>query len=403
MKHFYTLTLKVLTLTTLLMGMFINAGAQCTPAGDQTSFGSGNTWIGYMYQGKSFNNYKGYITEGNSSAAFDESFTAAKTNFTTNGCPVYTDTFSVRFKLTKNFAAANYTITVGGDDGYRLSLDGGATWVINKWNDQGYATTAYNIYLNGNYDMVLEYYENFGDNRISFSTSVVCTGNGNPLVYGTNNKWIGYLYQGMNFETYKGYVNKGSESNMNFDENFGGSSTPVTYNTSNCSVQTQAFSARYRLTKTFAAGRYMFTVGGDDGYRLSLDGGATWVINKWVDQSYGISSYTVNLSGAYNMVLEYYQNGGASRISMSMAVLSTLPVKLASFDAAIVSPGKAKLNWTIAEAVNFSRFTVQRSADGLNFTNLQTKPLLRKTAIAASLNITRTQTSRQQALFIIAF
>jgi Secretion system C-terminal sorting domain len=176
----------------------------------------------------------------------------------------------------------------------------------------------------------------------------------------------------MNFDTYKGYINKGSSSNPNFDDNFGGGSSAVTVNTSNCSIQTQTFSARYRLQTNLAAGIYIITVGGDDGYRFSIDGGATWVINKWADQSYGISSYTANLSGSYNFVLEYYQNGGYSRVSFNMSVSSLLPVKLTSFTASNISSGKVQLNWASAEATGFKNFTVQRSADGIDFKNIQT-------------------------------
>ncbi|HTL10575.1 MAG TPA: T9SS type A sorting domain-containing protein [Chitinophagaceae bacterium] len=365
--------LLTLVLATALSAITVNSAAQsCTPQGNPAVYGTGNTWIAYLYQGKNFNTYKGYVNEGNSSALFDESFGGAQTHFATNGCSVYTDTFSVRFRLTKTFTAANYTITVGGDDGYRLSLDGGATWVINKWNDQSYGTTAYSIYLSGSYNMVLEFYENFGDNRISFNTTVNCTGNGDPTVYGTSNVWMGYMYQGMAFESYKGYVTKGTSSNANFDDNFGGGSTAVTMSTSNCSIQTQAFSARYRLKKTLAAGNYMITVGGDDGYRLSLDGGATWVINKWGDQSYTTTTYTANLSGTYNMVLEYYQNGGFSRLSFDMNALSLLPVKLQSFSAALNAAGKAQLSFTSSSAIDFKQFTVQRGTDGIHFNNLQT-------------------------------
>ena len=64
--------------------------------------------------------------------------------------------------------------------------------------------------------MVLEYYEAFGDNRVSFTSTVVCTPNGNPAVYGTNNTWIGYMYQGMNFDTYKGYINQGQQCQSKF-------------------------------------------------------------------------------------------------------------------------------------------------------------------------------------------
>lgn len=373
MKTMYTKIQLIFILPICILFFTGNSQAQaCSPQGNPAVYGTGNTWIGYMYQGKNFNTYKGYTTEGNSSAAFDESFTAAQTNFATNGCPVYTDTFSVRYRLTKTFTAANYTFTVGGDDGYRLSLDGGATWAINAWTDHSYATTSYSIYLSGSYNMVLEYYESFGDNRISFTSAVICTGNGDPAVYGTNNTWIGYMYQGMNFDAYKGYTNKGSTANPNFDDNFGGGSSPVTVATSNCSIQTQAFSARYRLQTTLAAGTYLITIGGDDGYRFSIDGGTTWVINKWVDQSYGITTYTANLSGAYNFVLEYYQNGGYSRVSFNMSVTALLPVKLTSFAATMIASEKAKLNWTIAQAVDFKNFTVQRSADGVTFKNIQT-------------------------------
>ena len=61
-----------------------------------------------------------------------------------------------------------------------------------------------------------------------------------------------------------------------------------------------------------------FDVGADDGYRLSLDGGSTWVINNWGDHSYTLPAiYSATLNGTYNMVLEYYENGGQNRISMN--------------------------------------------------------------------------------------
>ncbi len=374
MKTSYKILLQVLIVS--MFGLLItnNSNAQsCTPLGNPATYGTGNTWIGYMYQGKTFNTYKGYINEGNSSANFDESFVGAQTNFATNGCTVYTDTFSVRYRLTKTFAAGTYNLTVGGDDGYRLSLDGGATWAINNWGDHSYATTSYSVYLSGSYNMVLEYYESFGDNRVTFTNTVVCTPAGDPSVYGTNNVWNGYMYQGMNFDTYRGSVTKGTSSNPNFDESFGGGSTAVTYNTNSCSIQTAGFSARFRLAKTLAAGKYLITVGGDDGYRFSMDGGTTWVINKWADQSYGVTTYTATVtSGTYNFVLEYYQNGGYARVSFDMSTASLLPVTLTSFAAIVPAPEKVQLTWTTAQTINFKNFTVQRSTDGNSFSNITT-------------------------------
>jgi hypothetical protein len=51
---------------------------------------------------------------------------------------------------------------------------------------------------------------------------------------------------------------------------------------------------------------------------------------------------------------------------------SLLPVKLTSFAAAIAAPEKAQLSWTAAQAVDLKSFTVERSADGISFKNIQT-------------------------------
>ena len=357
----------------LLITGEINA-QPCTPQGNQTSYGTKNVWIGYVYNGENFNTYEGYVTEGNASSPnFYETF-GNPANYNTNGCSVVTtNNFSVKYKLTETLASGTYVITVGGDDGYRFSIDGGNTWTINNWNDQSYTTTSDTLTLSGTYNLVLEYYQAHGLSVASFNQTQICVTTGNQTVYGTNNTWIGYLYQGMAFNTYKGTITEGNSGNPTFDENFGNpSGTNVTYNTSVCSIQTQQFSARYRLQKTLAAATYVFTVGGDDGFRFSLDGGNTWVINKWNDQSYVVSSYTAILSaGTYNMVLEYYQNGGADRVSFNYSS-SILPITLISWSAKPITASQTQLLWTCTDAVNFDHFIVQRSADGSSFSDAAT-------------------------------
>ena len=246
----------------LLFAVVLNTAARaqaCTPGGDQTSYGSSDTWIGYVYNNTGFTNYRGYITEGSAgNPAFNETFGGDYANLTTNGCPVYTESFSVRYKLRKTFAAGNYQITVGGDDGYRLSLDGGLTWIINRWVDQSYASTTYASSLSGSYDLVLEYYENSGGNRVSFRVDAVCAGLEDQSVYGTGNVWRGYIYTGINFNNYSGMMTEGTVANPSFNENFGGVNT--SYSTSACAVQTEQFSVRYRLQRTFSPGTYTFIV-----------------------------------------------------------------------------------------------------------------------------------------------
>jgi hypothetical protein len=364
---------KKLILYSFLSIVFCNSicSQSCTPQGNETSYGSNNTWIGYVYDNLNFTNYKGYVNEGTTgNPNFDESFGGDNVMYATNGCPVQTETFSVRYKLTKTFTNASYDFTVGGDDGFRLSLDGGTTWVINRWNDQSYTTTTYTATLNGSYNMVLEYYENGGGNRISFSVVTGCSGSENTATYGASDVWKGYVYTGMNFNSYKGMVTQGSAGHISFDQDFGGSN--VQYATSGCGVQTENFSVRYRLTKTFA-GNYSFVVGGDDGYRLSFDGGSTWAINHWNDQSYNTTTYTTNLNGSYNMVLEYYENSGENRISLFMQPNSVLKLSLLSFSGR-KDANNVVLDWNLSADSDPFSFDIERSPDGRTFDRIQTIP-----------------------------
>jgi hypothetical protein len=338
----------------------------CTPAGDETAYGISDTWIGYVYDNINFTAYSGYINEGvTGNPNFNESFGGDDVTLATNGCPVYTASFSVRYKLRKTLTPGNYQITVGGDDGFRLSIDGGATWIINRWYDQAYNFTAYTAFFSGSYDMVLEYYENGGGNRVSFNISPACVAAGDQSAYGSGNIWNGYLYTGTAFDNYAGAVTEGIATNANFDENYGGSNT--VYSTTDCNIITEQFSARYRLQKTFASGNYTFIVGGDDGFRLSLDGGTTWVINRWFDQGYTTSSYTAALSGSYNMVLEFYENGGDNRLSF--AITGLLPVELSRFNGRYAATGNI-LDWTAAASVNSAYYQVERSSNGIDYAPL---------------------------------
>ncbi|WP_276483619.1 PA14 domain-containing protein [Paraflavitalea pollutisoli] len=368
MYPFYT-RIAVILFLAITMASTQATSQTCTPQGDQTTSGTSNVWIAYLYQGINFDTYKGYVNRGSASnPAIDESFGGENVNFATNGCDIVTQEFSVRFKLTKTFADANYRFTAGGDDGYRLSIDGGNTWIINNWGEHGYTSSTYDVHLNGSVNLVLEYYERFGANRVTFNVETICVGDGDPTAYGTSNSWIGYLYQGQNFNMYRGYITRGSGSGMQFDENFGSSSG--TFNTSNCSITTNDFSARFR-TRATLSGSYQFTVGGDDGYRLSLDGGNTWIINRWQGQSYYVSNQTVNgLNGTYNIVLEYYENTGDNRLSFNMTQLTVLPVNLISFTATPNDANKTVLNWSAADAINFNHFMVQKSNDGLQFRDI---------------------------------
>jgi len=176
-----TLRYSLLGAIMLLTGLKVNA--QCTPSGNQTSSGQGQ-WIGYVYS----NNTAFATTPPASVSAFTyRGYTTQTENFDlnpgtgaisgTNICGSYADYFTVRFKMNKNYVAGYYTITVGADDGYRLSLDGGATFVssLSDWALHSYGSKTATILLSGSTDLVLEYFENAGSSRVSFNiTALPC-------------------------------------------------------------------------------------------------------------------------------------------------------------------------------------------------------------------------------------
>ncbi|MBW3538334.1 PQQ-dependent sugar dehydrogenase [Candidatus Parcubacteria bacterium] len=74
-------------------------------------------------------------------------------------------------------------------------------------------------------------------------------------------------------------------------------------------VPADHFSARWRKTQFFPAGRYRLSAATDDGVRLWLDGQP--VIDRWRDQMVTATDAVVELAaGDHVIVMEYYENGG---------------------------------------------------------------------------------------------
>ncbi|HEX8269889.1 MAG TPA: hypothetical protein VF581_08345 [Flavobacterium sp.] len=508
--------LSITNLAPLIL-LFVTATlcAQCpTPPGNPATYPTGS-WNGYVYTGmdaasppaNAFVTYTGYLTEAE---IFDRNYTTTAVSAATL-CGTYADNYAIRYRMIKNCAPGYYTFTIGGDDGYRLSVDGGTTFLIANYADHNYlTTTSAPVFLNGSKNFVLEYYERVGDSRVSFSytfcatstaptsitgTSTTCSGTavtltanggiaaagvtyewgtgtvvgtnpiagngvsvsvsptanttywvrrkdnsacstayttgviyavavktqsvpptsitgttticqgdstvltatggtlsagsvyqwgtgivgsgiiagqtsalitvaptatttywvrninapcaptsavtqavtvnvppGNPATYGTG-AWLGYVYTGMDaanpptnpFGTYRGNLSE-SES---FDRNY--ASTTAVSGSNICGSYLDNYAIRYRMAKNCAPGYYTFTVGGDDGYRLSIDGGATFLISNWLDHTYATSGSTpVFLSGNVNFVLEYFERTNDSRVSFgySFCATSTAPTSI---------------------------------------------------------------------------
>jgi gliding motility-associated-like protein len=193
-------------------------------------------------------------------------------------------------------------------------------------------------------------------------------------------------YDFFNQTNYKGHVVK---NNLNFDDNFmlsGFLGSNNFYNESSigCGSNMRTnFSIRYKRKENFVAGLYNITIGADDGVRLSIDGGATWILNKFQETTYQSVSTTnsVCLSGNTDLVLEYYQRPADARVSVNFSLASNLivtnPVDVtvcAGEDAnfTVVSNGANSYQWQIWNSI---ALVWQDLVNGVEYSNVNSNIL----------------------------
>ncbi|WP_343615190.1 T9SS sorting signal type C domain-containing protein [Flavobacterium sp.] len=160
---------------------------------------------------------------------------------------------------------------------------------------------------------------------------VTCTPTGDQTSFGVNS-WIGYVYNWTgatpnpatpttlpisSTSTYIGTITE----NRIFDRSVGtGQVNGLTRNITCDTPPSDYFFVRYKMQTTTTAGTYNFTIGGDDGVRLYIDG---TLVNVTPTTNYSLHSYVtyaaqVNLTaGTHNFILEYYENDGSSRVAFS--------------------------------------------------------------------------------------
>ena len=165
--------------------------------GDKITYGQ-DSWIGYVYKWTGTpapTTYIGYVTEN---AIFDRNVGSGQVSGATRticGTPP-SDNFMVRYLMKTTTVEGTYNITVGGDDGYRLYIDGQLINSATNWGDHSYLTNSIQVKLSaGVHSFILEYYENVGSSRTSFSYGLI---KGDPSVFGIN-VWNVYGYNAPNF------------------------------------------------------------------------------------------------------------------------------------------------------------------------------------------------------------
>ncbi|MEQ9610549.1 MAG: PA14 domain-containing protein, partial [Gammaproteobacteria bacterium] len=198
---------------------------------------------------------------------------------------------------------------------------------------------------------------------------------GNPATFG-NETWLGYVYDDSgspappatnidyNNTKYRGFINETEIASASAFSSYNTSTDAFNLNMTNsipisgtnvCGSYLNDYSIRFRMTKTFAAGIYTFTLGSDDGVRLLVDGVS--VLPAGAFATHAFTNYTSPpqclTAGTHNLVIEYFERGGFSRIDfnytsapppsvstpVSVCVNSPAPTLTAS------SPGAIDFNW----------------------------------------------------------
>jgi hypothetical protein len=203
-----------------------------------------------------------------------------------------------------------YRFTVGGDDGYRLKVNG--AWVVDEWNDHSYQTTTVDVELQSgcSNEIILEFYENGGDARATLEyvpVSVVqaCSGSEDA-------SFRGRYYDSTNLTQYEFERN---DDVIDFDW---GNGSPNESRLGN-----NTFSIRWdRKVHLPSPGTYRFTMGGDDGVRLRVNG--DWVMQDWSNHAYREQSVDIQIIDrcGVDIRMEYYENTGQARVKLDWQKIS---------------------------------------------------------------------------------
>jgi hypothetical protein len=233
-------------------------------------------------------------------------------------CASNPDNFSVRWTRTFGLVANVYEFSVTADDGARLYIDG-----VNKldfWNGP-LGTHTINVSLDGKpHEITLEVREFGGPAYAGLSWTSLA----NPCLADVQtDKWKGEYFNDNPADPNQHLagsplmVRDDGDGFFNFDW---GAGSP----NSDCMLGADYFSARWTRRVNFSAGTWRFTVTGDDGVRLYVDGALK--IDAWRLQS--PTTYTKDIelnAGFHEIKLEYFEWGVTGVVSLSWAPAPPLP------------------------------------------------------------------------------
>ena len=224
------------------------------------------------------------------------------------GDGVPADNFSARWTKSVEVAEdATYKFTATADDGVRLYVDGQK--VLDKWIPQSRTTYTVTRQLTaGSHEIVLEYFEATVDAVAKLSYER--TSEPPPPPPPPPEPFAAEYFDNSVLSGAPAVTR--SDNTIDFDW---GESSP------DSAIPADRFSARWTRTKAYAAGTYRFSVTGDDGIRVLVDG--RQVVNGWLYQPPTSYAADVELSeGEHTVVVEYFEHTGGAVAKFSESKLA---------------------------------------------------------------------------------
>ncbi len=220
-------------------------------------------------------------------------------------CNLTRDGFSVRWTRNATFTRGVHRFVIAGNDGVRFYLDGELK--LEQWHEQS-ASYLIDIDLSvGRHQLKLEYNDLGGRASVKLAWQPLpCLNNDVPTDH-----WRGEYFDNPSLSGRPRVVR---DEGLRLDFAWGLQGPHA-----DCATLTDNFSARWTRTATFAAGTYRFTVSGDDGVRLFVDGKK--LLDEWRPQFSPTFSRDLELTaGDHRIVLEFFENYGSAQVKLSWAV-----------------------------------------------------------------------------------